>query len=417
MVEDSRIEYKYGFTDSIAKTVVAFSNSGGGSVFLGIDDSGNVVGLDNADEIARRCVQMIHDDVRPDVTNTSMVDVIRLEGKNLVSIMVADGPRKPYYLRSKGFRAEGVYLRQGPASVPVTEEQFNTIVRNVRSQTFESVNSLIQNLTFTYAENVFQKAGLPFDDVHKKQLGLMDAAGFTNLGYLLSDQCEFEIKAAAFNDDGRSGFTDRQEIRGSLLKQFDDAYSFIRRQMTVSSEIVGIRRVDHEEYPEQAVREILLNGIIHRDYNSVGNTLISVYEDRLEIASPGTLVEDIPESDLMKGASFPRNRRLSEIFYRLGLVEAYGTGIPRVMRLYADSERKPVFDISRSMFRVTLFSGGTTDFDSIDEDDLFTRVDFEKRYNVSKSTATSIINQMMADNKIVRLGSGKNTVYRYVRRR
>ena len=417
MVEDSRTEYKSGFTDSIAKAVVAFSNSGGGSVFLGIDDSGNVVGLDNADEIARRCVQMIHDDVRPDVTNTSMVDVIRLEGKNLVSIMVADGPRKPYYLRSKGFRAEGVYLRQGPASVPVTEEQFNTIVCNVRPQSFESVNSLIQNLTFTYAENVFQKAGLPFDDVHKKQLGLMDAAGFTNLGYLLSDQCEFEIKAAAFNDDGRSGFTDRQEIRGSLLKQFDDAYSFIRRHMTVSSEIVGIRRVDHEEYPEQAVREILLNGIIHRDYNSVGNTLISVYEDRLEIASPGTLVEDIPESDLMKGASFPRNRRLSEIFYRLGLVEAYGTGIPRVMRLYAASERKPVFDISRSMFRVTLFSGGTTDFDSIDEDDLFTRVDFEKRYNVSKSTATSIINQMMADNKIVRLGSGKNTVYRYVRRR
>ena len=417
MVEDSRTEYKSGFTDSIAKAVVAFSNSGGGSVFLGIDDSGNVVGLDNADEIARRCVQMIHDDVRPDVTNTSMVDVIRLEGKNLVSIMVADGPRKPYYLRSKGFRAEGVYLRQGPASVPVTEEQFNTIVRNVRSQTFESVNSLIQNLTFTYADNVFQKAGLPFDDVHKKQLGLMDAAGFTNLGYLLSDQCEFEIKAAAFNDDGRSGFTDRQEIRGSLLKQFDDAYSFIRRHMTVSSEIVGIRRVDHEEYPEQAVREILLNAIIHRDYNSVGNTLISVYEDRLEIASPGTLVEDIPESDLMKGASFPRNRRLSEIFYRLGLVEAYGTGIPRVMRLYASSERKPVFDISRSMFRVTLFSCGTTDFDSLDEDDLFTRVDFEKRYNVSKSTATSIINQMMADNKIVRLGSGKNTVYRYVRRR
>ena len=417
MVEDSRTEYKSGFTDSIAKAVVAFSNSGGGSVFLGIDDSGNVVGLDNADEIARRCVQMIHDDVRPDVTNTSMVDVIRLEGKNLVSIMVADGPRKPYYLRSKGFRAEGVYLRQGPASVPVTEEQFNTMVRNVRSQTFESVNSLIQNLTFTYADNVFQKAGLPFDDVHKKQLGLMDAAGFTNLGYLLSDQCEFEIKAAAFNDDGRSGFTDRQEIRGSLLKQFDDAYSFIRRHMTVSSEIVGIRRVDHEEYPEQAVREILLNGIIHRDYNSVGNTLISVYEDRLEIASPGTLVEDIPESDLMKGASFPRNRRLSEIFYRLGLVEAYGTGIPRVMRLYASSERKPVFDISRSMFRVTLFSCGTTDFDSLDEDDLFTRVDFEKRYNVSKSTATSIINQMMADNKIVRLGSGKNTVYRYVRRR
>ena len=417
MAEDSRTEYKTEFTDSIAKAVVAFSNSGGGSVFIGIDDSGNVVGLEDVDGIARRCVQMLRDDVRPDVSTTAMVDVIRLQGKDLVSIMVADGPKKPYYLRSKGFRAEGVYLRQGPTSMPVTEEQFNTMVRSVRSQTYESLTSLVQNLTFSYAENVFQKAGLPFDDVHMKQLGLMDAAGFTNLGYLLSDQCGFEIKAAAFTDDGRSGFTDRQEITGSLLKQFDEAYSFIRRHMTVSSEIVGIRRVDHEEYPEQAVREILLNGIIHRDYNSVGNSLISIYEDRLEIASPGTLVEDIPESDLMKGASFPRNRRLSEIFYRLGLVEAYGTGIPRVMRLYAASERKPVFDISRSMFRVTLFSSGTTEFNSVEEDDMFTRADFEKRYNVSKSTATALINQMILDQKIVRLGSGKNTVYRYVRRR
>ena len=87
------------------------------------------------------------------------------------------------------------------------------------------------------------------------------------------------------------------------------------------------------------------------------------------------------------------------------------------MRLYAASERKPVFDISRSMFRVTLFSSGTTDFNSVEEDDMFTRADFEKRYNVSKSTATALINQMILDQKIVRLGSGKNTVYRYVRRR
>lgn len=412
MTEDERTEYKLEYSETIPKTVIAFSNTSGGKVSIGVDDSGNIIGLNDADGIARRCVQMLRDEIRPDVSSTTRTDVMSVNDKKIVEITVMEGSEKPYYLRSKGLRAEGVYLRRGPSSIQATESQFNGMIRSVKSKTYETTISLNQNLSFAYAESVFNRAGLPFDDVHKNILGIKTAVGYTNLGFLISDQCDFQIKAAAFTDKGRTGFKDRMEISGSLLRQFDEAMSFIRRHTTVSSTIDGIYRKDRTDYPEEAVREILLNAIIHRDYNSIGNTLISMYDDSLEISSPGSIVEDIPQSDLMKGVSFPRNRFLSEIFYRLGLVEAYGTGIPRVMKVYESQGKSPEFDISRSMFRVTLFAIADKT-DVFKGEGTFTRNDLEIKEKVSKSKATQIINEMIGKGLIVRQGNGKNSRYKW----
>jgi len=220
-----------------------------------------------------------------------------------------------------------------------SETQFHTIPNPIPSIHYESTRSLDQNFTFNYPKNHFIRSGLAFDEVHMNIMGLKDSNGYTNLAFLLSDQCDFQIKAAVFIDKGRSGFIDRLEISGSLLKQFDDAMDFIRRHDVTSSEIVGTRCNDRTGYPPEAVREIVLNALIHRDYNSVGNTLISIYDDSMEIVSPGKSVEYVTQQDLIKGVSFPRNKRLSEAFYRLGLVEAYGTGIPGCLR-YSKNSRK-----------------------------------------------------------------------------
>ena len=409
MSEDSRTEYKLKFTDTIPKTVVAFSNSGGGRILVGVDDDGNIIGLNDPDTTARRCVQSVRDDVHPDVTSTTNVDLLKIEGKDIVEIDVREGIEKPYYLREKGLRAEGVYVRRGPSSVQATEIQFNEMIRRVRSRTYEAIESFRQDLSFTYAQSVFNDAGIPFDDVHKNILGIWDGERYTNLGFLLSDQCDFQIKAAVLTE-GRTGFKDRMEISGSVLKQYDDAMNFIRRNSRMESTISGTNRTDVMDYPTEAVREILLNAIIHRDYSSSGNTLISVYDDRLEIASPGSLPEDIPESDLIKGVSFPRNRQLAGIFYRLGLVESYGSGIPRVMDLYKNNSKMPEFEISRAVFRITLYP-----MDDVAQDDdpvWLTRADIENELNVSKSTARKIINERIANKELVKEGVGKNTRYR-----
>lgn len=413
MVETGVAEYKSEYTDTIAKSVVAFSNSGEGTILIGVNDLGNTVGLDDVDGTALRCVQLIRDQVRPDVSSTTSIDIVRRDSKDIVKITVFEGIDKPYFLRSKGLRAEGVYVRRGPSSVQVTEQQFNRMIRNARSIAYEDVLSREQSLTFAYAENVFKRSGLSLDDVHKNILGLKTDSGYTNLGFLISDQCDFQIKAAVFTDEKRIGFIDRLEISGSLLKQFDDVMSFIRKHNTVSSEIVGIHRIDSYQFPEEAIRETVLNAIIHRDYNSLGNTLVSIYGDSIEMVSPGSVVEDISQDDLVRGVSFPRNRKLCELFYRLGLVEAYGTGIPRVFGAYGGSAKKPVFVIDGSVFRVTLYS--MSDNGSFDiSERKFTRSDIESKYNVSKSKATMMINKLISEGKIVKKGVGKSTFYMFV---
>ena len=413
MVENGVVEYKSEYTETIAKSVVAFSNSGEGTILVGVDDLGNTIGLDNVDDTALKCVQLIRDQVRPDVSSTTNIDIIKRDSKDIVKITIFEGTDKPYFLRAKGLRAEGVYVRRGPSSVQVTEQQFNRMIRNARSIAYEDILSKNQSLTFSYAENVFKKTGLSLDDVHKNILGLKTDSGYSNLGFLISDQCDFQIKAAVFTDEKRTGFIDRLEISGSLLKQFDDVMSFIRKHNTVSSEIVGIRRIDCYQFPEEAIRETVLNAITHRDYNSVGNTLVSIYGDSIEIVSPGSMVEDISKEDLVRGVSFPRNRKLCELFYRLGLVEAYGTGIPRVFGAYGCSAKKPNLIIDSSVFRVTLYSMNDNGSFDIGER-RFTRSDIENKYNVSKSKATMMINKLLSEGKIVKKGVGKSTFYMFV---
>jgi len=410
MAEDGRTEYKSQYSDSIPKSIVAFSNTDGGVILVGVDDKGNTVGLFDPDSTARRCVQAIRDEVRPDVSSTTSVDVIRLDQKDIVEIVVREGTNKPYYLRDKGMRAEGVYVRRGPSSIQTTESQFNEMVRNVRSVNYESIVSFRQDLTFTYAESMFNDAGIPFDDIHKELLKIKNQDGYTNLGFLLSDQCDFQMKAAVLTDRGRTGFKDRMEISGSVLKQYNDAMSFIRRNSRMSSFISGTERVDRMDYPTEAIRELVLNAIIHRDYGSSGSTLISIYDDCLEIASPGTLIENISESDLVRGVSFLRNSHLAGIFYRLGLVEAYGTGIPRVMAMYDSCAKKPEFVISSAVFRTVLYPMTSAD----SEVRWITRAELEEELNVSKSTANKIINEKISKGEIVRDGVGRNTRYRVI---
>lgn len=292
------------------------------------------------------------------------------------------------------------------------ETQFNATSQSIRSIHYESTKSLNQNLTFNYTKNYFIRSGLAFDEVHMNIMRLKNGNEYTNLAYLLSDQCDFQIKAAVFTDKGRSGFVDRLEISGSLLKQFDDAMDFIRRHDVTSSEIIGTKRTDRTGYPPEAAREIVLNALIHRDYNSVGNTLISIYDDSMEIVSPGKPVEYVTQQDLIKGVSFPRNKRLSEVFYRLGLVEAYGTGIPRVFEIYRESPKMPSIEISESVFRVTLFRNISENKSA--EKDSFTRAEFEDIKCISKSKATMELNRLISEGKIVREGIGKSTVYHWV---
>jgi ATP-dependent DNA helicase RecG len=222
------IEFKREYTPDISKTVIAFANTNGGTVYVGVSDDGNVAGVDDTDGTLLKITNTIRDSIKPDVTLFVVCETDKIEGKAVVKIDVQKGTASPYYLAGKGIRPEGVYVRQGASTVPATETALLKMIKDTDGEKYETVRSLNQDLTFIEAKKEFAARGAAFGVNQKKTLGLMTVDGvFTNLGLLLSDQCVHTVKLAVFEGKGKEIFKDRREFSGSLLKQLNDIFAFI----------------------------------------------------------------------------------------------------------------------------------------------------------------------------------------------
>ena len=177
---------------------------------------------------------------------------------------------------------------------------------------------------------------------------------YTNLALLLSDQCPSTIKVAVFQGADKALFRDRKEFNGSILKQLEEVYQFIDLNNKTRAVFSRLERTDIRDYPEAALREALLNCIVHRDYSYSGSTLINIYDDRMEYVSLGGLVPGLELDSIFLGVSVPRNPNLAAVFYRMHLIESYGTGISKIQREYGNFPVKPKFETAKGVFRVTL---------------------------------------------------------------
>ena len=353
--EDENREFKREFTGDIKKSVIAFANCSGGTVFVGIEDDGAVCGVENIDYTMLQVVNTIRDSIRPDVSMFTDFNVVEIDGKNVLRIDVSQGTARPYYLSHKGIRSEGVFLRQGASNVPASEAAILKMIKETSGDCYEEARSIEQDLTFHKACDFFERKNVDFGTAQMKSLGLIgDDDNFTNLGFLLSDQCAHSIRLAAFDGSSKSVFRDRAEVSGSLFEQLEQAFSYIDMFNKTRSEFDGMFRQDIRDYPVEAVREALLNSIVHRDYGFSSSTLISIFDDRIEFVSVGGLVKGISIDDINLGVSALRNRKLAEIFYRLQLIEAYGTGILKIKECYKDSGLKPILETSDNAFKITL---------------------------------------------------------------
>lgn len=177
-------------------------------------------------------------------------------------------------------RPEGVYVRQGASSVPATESAIRKMIMETDGDVYEDMHSLNQDLTFETAEKEFSKRNVPFGINQFKSLKILNSEGiYSNLGLLLSDQCAHTIKAVVFEGKTKAVFRDRREFGGSLLKQLNDVYAYIEQYNRTKAEFSGLYRIDHRDYPEEALREALLNSLVHRDYSFSGSTLVSIFDD------------------------------------------------------------------------------------------------------------------------------------------
>ena len=349
--ESERIEYKSQMLEDLYKEVIAFANTDGGVIYIGIDNEGNLTGIDDADETYTRLTNGIRDAIAPDVT---MFVRYVLQDNKVIRIEVGEGSYKPYYLKAKGIKPTGVYVRQGASSVQASPDQIRRMIKESDGDNYEDSRSLDQDLTFSAAETAFQRYGVEFSIEKYRVLGITQNDIFTNLALLLSDQCLHTTKIAVFKDEFCTEFRDSKEFGGSVFKQFEDSVTYLALCNRTASTIKGVVRTDKKDYPEEAIREALLNAIVHRDYSFSGSIIINVNDSKMEFISLGGLLPGLSTEDIRIGVSQPRNKKLAEVFHRLRLIESYGTGIRRIFKLYENCPTQPVIEVTANAFKIVL---------------------------------------------------------------
>ena len=429
LIENEFCELKSILTKDIKKEIVAFANTAGGKIYIGIDDKNNILGVNNIDNALQSLTGMINDGIKPSLIEYTQINVQKYNNKNIIIIEIQNAPNKPYYIADKGLKPSGVYLRHGASSIPASDELIRKMIFEHSSLRFEEMISRKQELTFNYLEKKFNEKNLSFNENKYRSLNIInDKNKYTNLGLLLSDQCSYTIKCAIFNGTNKIEFRDRKEFTGSILRQVDDLFEYFELFNKISGKIVGLKRIDTRDYPEYSLREALLNAVIHRSYYFVNSTMVNLYDDKFEILSMGGLIEGITMKEIFKGVSLSRNPNLANIFYRLGYVESFGTGIGRILDSYEKDDKKPVFDVTDNTFSIILpnrnyieISNNLNIITNLSQEDIIidhlktykkiTRNETERLLNVSKTRAYQILNEMLKKNIIRKENSGKNTYY------
>ena len=439
--ETELVELKAIVQDSIKKEIIAFANCDGGTVYIGVADDGRVLGVENADECALQISNMLRDAVKPDITMFVHYETIDNCGKEIVAVKVQRGTNRPYYIAKKGLRSEGVYVRQGYSSVPATDAAIRQMIKETDGDSFEDMRSLNQVLTFEMAKKEFKARKVTFGLPQMQTLKIISADGlYTNLGLLLSEQCPYTIKAAVFEGTNQNVFKDRREFSGSIMGQMNEAYDYIDLYNKTHATFHKLLRIDARDYPEIAVREALLNSLVHRDYSFRASTLISIYDDRIEFVSIGGLIPGLELEDLMMGVSVCRNPHLANIFYRLQLIEAYGTGMKKILEAYAGSSMQPQIQTTNNAFKITLPNlnyaksksevanvvqeSGTTYLSSKEEKILnflhehrfITRKEVQELLETSQSSAGRVLKTLVDGGKIVQIGGSRSIRYELLKK-
>ena len=373
--ESKNIEYKVTLPDKsekYMKTIVAFANTQGGKLIVGIDDKTHeIVGVANeilfqlmdgiANAISDSCMPQIIPDIEPQT----------IDGKTVIIVSVEAGKNRPYYLKSKG-KENGTYIRVAGTSRQASPEKIRELEMEGARISWdeltcvgypvskEATEKLCSNI-----ENFREKVGMTERSVKKEQLInwkiLKQSEGqllATNAYALLtSDYFPFsKTQCAVFKGTDRAVFLDKREFTGPIYTQIEEAVDFVLRNIRLGATIDGLVRKEKYELPPEAIREMIINAHCHRNLLDESCIQVAVYDDRLEVTSPGGLYNGLTYEEVMNGHSKIRNKAIANIFSQMGLVEAWGSGIKRIFNAAKEYDLpEPKFQEFDNMFRVELF--------------------------------------------------------------
>ena len=347
MKESKTLEFKERVSNTFLKTVSAFSNYNGGTVIFGLDDDGNIKGLDNLTEARLNIENAINDNIKPQPNYTLTENI---EDKT-ISLTVSEGLDKPYMYKSIA------YKRNDTSTIAVEPLELSRLILAGQRTAYEELPSKNQELTFSILDKELStKLDIKASkDVLTSLFLYTKDSGYNIAAALLSDVNNFPgIEIVEFGENINI-IKDRITLEhSSIIKLYYDALDILKRKCSYEV-IEGITRERKELLPEVAYREALANAIIHRTWDINSTIRIFIYQNRIEIYSPGGLISEISEEEFQEGKiSYFRNKIIANIFYRLHLAEMLGTGIKRIKECYKNEKVRPKFDASEHCINIIL---------------------------------------------------------------
>lgn len=415
MRETRILEFKETITNTFLKTVSAFSNYDGGEILFGVDDDGNIKGLSNVKQACLDIENKINDNISPQPNYTLEIQ----NSDQTIKLNVKSGLQKPYLYKSKA------YKRNDTSTIEVDTLEFSRLVLEGKNIRFEELPCKDQELSFEILQsNLKEKIQIEtFNKDTLKTLNLYDDVnGFNNAAGLLADKNHFPgIDIVKFGEN-ISIIQKRITFENtSVLGIYEKALSVFRDYYQYEV-IQGADRKMVEKIPEAAFREAIANALIHRVWDVDSQIRVSMYDDKIEVVSPGGLPSGITEDEYLSGKlSVLRNRNLANVFYRLGFVEIFGTGITRIKQIYSEASVKPSFEVSENAIQIVLpvyeESTNLTEDEKIvykllSKNMLKSMSEIAPYISFGKSKTTKILKDMEQKGVIAIEGKGKGTKYR-----
>ena len=415
MRETRILEFKETITNTFLKTVSAFSNYDGGEILFGVDDDGNIKGLSDVKQACLDIENKINDSISPQPNYTLEIQ----NNEQTIKLSVKSGLHKPYLYKSKA------YKRNDTSTIEVDALEFSRLVLEGKNIRFEELPCKDQGLSFEILQSKL-KEKIQIETFNKDTLKTLnlydDVNGFNNAAGLLADKNHFPgIDIVKFGENisiiqKRITFenTSILDIYEKTLNVFRDYYQY--------EVIQGVDRKIVEKIPEAAFREAIANALIHRVWDADSQIKVSMYDDRVEVVSPGGLPSGITEDEYLSGKlSVLRNRNLANVFYGLGFVEIFGTGITRIKQIYSEASVKPSFEVSENAIQIVLpiyeENANLTEDEKVvykllSKNMLKSMSEIAPYISFGKSKTTKLLKDMEQKGVITIEGKGKGTKYR-----
>ena len=340
-IEDSRTEFKIKLVDDLEETVIGFLNSkDGGNIYIGVDDNGNVTGLkNNIDLLQRRIKDRIISNIEPSVLGLFDIEVLEEDNKKYLNIIIARGLEKPYHLKGMGMTSDSCFIRVGSSNEKMDEHLINKLFRERTKNSLKNIISPKQDLTFRDLKIYYTEKGFDVGDNFEKQLDFFTADGKYNyVAYLLADENRVSIKVAKYASDDVDELMENYEFGYcSLIKATHRVLEKFITENKIFAKITYPERKEQAMYDYKAVREVIINAIVHNDWSNEYPPKFEFFSDRLEVSSFGGIQNEFTEEEFLQGYSAPKNPELMRVFKDLELVEHLGTGIRRILKRYDKS--------------------------------------------------------------------------------